>query len=44
MEETFEVIEELFAPMALVISTEIEHHDIFRDILIELFESIRKPG
>lgn len=35
--------EKLYVPIAFVISTDIENHDIFRDILIELFESIRIP-
>lgn len=30
-------------PVAIVICTEIENHDIFRDILIEMFDSIRDP-
>jgi hypothetical protein len=30
-------------PFAFVISTEIENHDIFREILVQLFESIRVP-
>jgi hypothetical protein len=30
-------------PVALVLVTEVENHDIFRSILEELFESIRKP-
>lgn len=32
-----------FVPFAFVISTEIENHDIFREILVQLFESIRVP-
>ena len=32
-----------FAPIAFVIQTEVEHHDIFKEILLSLFESIRKP-
>jgi hypothetical protein len=27
----------------MVISTQVENHDIFRDILLELYESIRAP-
>jgi len=27
----------------MVISTQVENHDIFRDILLELYESIRTP-
>lgn len=34
---------ELCTPVAFVISTETEYHDIFRDILIEMFNSIRDP-
>lgn len=37
-------VEIFYAPIAFVISTEIENHDIFREVLIELFDSIRKPG
>lgn len=33
-----------YVPVALVICTEIENHDIFRDILIEMFDSIREPA
>jgi hypothetical protein len=33
----------LYVPVALVIQTELENHDIFRDILLELFESVRTP-
>ena len=32
-----------YVPVALVICTEIENHDLFRSMLEELFESIRKP-
>lgn len=32
-----------YVPVALVICTELENHDIFRDILLELFELIRSP-
>jgi hypothetical protein len=32
-----------YVPVALVLSTEIENHDIFRDMLLELFELIRTP-
>jgi hypothetical protein len=32
-----------YVPISLVISTQVENHDIFRDILLELFESIRTP-
>jgi hypothetical protein len=32
-----------YVPIALVISSEIENHDIFRETLIALFESIRDP-
>lgn len=32
-----------YVPVAFVLSTELENHDIFRDILLELFESIRTP-
>ena len=32
-----------YAPIAFVIKTEIEHHDIFKEILLLLFESIRIP-
>ena len=32
-----------YVPVAFVIETEIENHDIFRDILTLLFESIRVP-
>ena len=31
-----------YAPIAFVIKTEIEHHDIFRTVLVELFNSIRE--
>ena len=30
--------------MALVITTEIENHDIFRDILLQMFNSITEPA
>jgi hypothetical protein len=33
----------VYAPVAMVIQTEVEHHDIFREILIQLFEHIRSP-
>lgn len=33
-----------FAPIAFVIQTEVEHHDIFKEVLLGLFESIRKPA
>lgn len=33
-----------YVPVSLVICSEIESHDIFRDILIEMFDSIRAPG
>lgn len=29
-----------FVPIAFVLSTEIENHDIFRNMMIELFDSI----
>ena len=32
-----------YVPIAFVISTEIENHDIFRDMLLELFNSIHNP-
>ena len=32
-----------YVPVALVLQTEIENHDIFRQMLCELFESIRNP-
>ena len=32
-----------FAPIAFIIQTEVEHHDIFKEILLLLFESIRQP-
>lgn len=32
-----------FVPVALILVTEIENHDIFRSMLEELFESIRRP-
>ena len=31
-----------YAPIAFVIKTEIEHHDIFKTVLVELFSSIRE--
>lgn len=33
-----------YVPMAYIISAEIENHDIFRDMLVTLFESIRAPA
>ena len=33
----------LYAPVAYVIRTDVEHHDIFKDLIILLFENIRKP-
>ena len=32
-----------FTPIAFIIQTEVEHHDIFKEILLSLFESIRCP-
>ena len=32
-----------YAPIALVLCTELENHDLFRQMLEELFESIRRP-
>lgn len=32
-----------FAPIAFVIQTEVEHHDIFKEVMLKLFESIRIP-
>jgi hypothetical protein len=32
-----------YVPMCYIIQTECEFHDIFREILVLLFESIRKP-
>ena len=32
-----------YVPIALILATEIENHDIFREILTEMFESIRNP-
>jgi hypothetical protein len=36
--------DKFFVPVAFVICTEIENHDVFRDILQSLFESIRVPS
>lgn len=33
-----------YVPVALVITTEIENHDIFRDILLQIFNSITEPA
>ena len=33
----------LFAPIAYVFRTDVEQHDIFKEIMLLLFESIRKP-
>jgi len=33
-----------FAPIAFVIQTEVEHHDIFKEVMLMLFESIRSPA
>lgn len=33
-----------FVPNAMVIQTDIEHHDIFRELMLDLFESIRVPS
>ena len=35
--------EQAYVPMCFIIQTECEFHDIFREILVLLFESIRKP-
>lgn len=32
-----------YVPVALILCTEIENHDIFRYMLKEIFEAIRKP-
>lgn len=34
----------MFIPNAMVIQTEIEQHDIFRELMLDLFESIRVPA
>lgn len=34
----------MFVPIAFVIQTDVEYHDIFREIMLQLFESIRKPA
>lgn len=41
--ETTHNKEKYYVPVSFVIQTEIENHDIFRDILQALFESIRSP-
>lgn len=33
----------MLIPIAFVIQTETEYHDIFREMLVQLFESIRLP-
>lgn len=33
----------LYLPVAFVVVTEIEYHDIFRELSIDLFESVRVP-
>jgi len=33
----------MFVPVALVIATEVEYHDIFRELMLDLFENIRNP-
>ena len=33
----------IYVPVAFVIQTEVEYHDIFREVLLDLFESIRAP-
>ena len=35
--------DKFFVPVAFVLCTEIENHDIFRAVLQSLFESIRAP-
>ena len=32
----------MYIPIAFVIQTEVEYHDIFRELSLDLFESIRK--
>lgn len=32
-----------YVPMCFMIQTEVEYHDIFKEILVQLLESIRKP-
>lgn len=33
----------MFVPVALVIATEVGYHDIFRELMLDLFENIRIP-
>lgn len=33
----------MFVPVAFVIATEVEYHDIFRELMLDLFENIRIP-
>lgn len=33
----------MFIPIAFVIQTEVEYHDIFREMMLQLFETIRLP-
>ena len=33
----------MFVPVAFVIATEVEYHDIFRELMLDLFENIRSP-
>lgn len=34
----------VYIPIAFVMQTDVEYHDVFREIMIQLFESIRNPA
>jgi DENN (AEX-3) domain len=42
MQEEDENEVQMYIPIAFVLQTEVEYHDIFRELALDLFESIRK--